>query len=209
MIQGTEEWTRARLGKCTASRIADMMAKTRTGWGASRKNYAAELVAERLTGEPAARYSNAAMQYGIECEPEARAAYAFIRDVDVEECGFIPHPTIAMAGASPDGIVLNGNGLIEVKCPNTATHLETLLTGAIDGNYIQQMQFQMACTKAAWCDFCSYDRRLPEQMRLWVRRVPRDDKLIAELEVEVKSFLAEIDATIDALRKRYPMLEAA
>ena len=207
MTQGTEEWMKARLGRCTASRIADMMAKTRTGWGTSRKNYAAELVIERLTGEPAPKYQNSAMLYGIECEPEARSAYAFMRDIEVEEVGFVPHPSIAMAGASPDGYV-GADGLIEIKCPNTAQHLDTLLRETIDGDYIYQMQFQMACTQRKWCDFVSYDRRLPG-LELWIKRVPRNDRLIAELEVEVKSFLAEIDATIDALRKRYPMLEAA
>lgn len=213
MIQGTEEWLRARVGKVTASRISDMMAKTKTGWGASRRNYAAELVTERLTGEPAPNYTSPAMQYGIECEPEARAAYSFLRNVDVEEVGFIPHPTIVMAGASPDGVIFeNGpsiTGLAEIKCPNTATHLDTLLRETIDGDYILQMQFQMACTKAAWCDFISYDRRLPPPMQLWIERVHRDDAEIERIEKEVWHFLAEIDETVARLRKRYALEEAA
>jgi putative phage-type endonuclease len=209
MIQGTQEWMRERLGKATASRISDLMAKTRTGWGASRKNYAAELVVERMTGEPAPRYQNGAMAYGLECEPEARAAYAFVMNVDVAEAGFVPHPTIDMAGASPDGLI-NDDGLVEIKCPNTATHLDTLLRPqAIDGDYLLQMQFQLACTGRQWCDFVSYDKRLPEPMRLSIARIPRDDKLIAEIEAAVRAFLAEVDAICKALRERYPIVEAA
>lgn len=209
MTQGTEEWLRARCGKVTASRISDMMAKTKTGWGASRRNYAAELVTERLTGEPAPSYTSPAMQYGIECEPEARAAYSFLRNVDVEEVGFIEHPTVVMAGASPDGVVVQGNGLVEIKCPNTAQHIDTLLRETIDGDYVQQMQFQMACTRADWCDFVSYDRRLPGPMQLWIKRVHRNDAEIERIEKEVRIFLAEIDETVATLRKRYALEEAA
>ena len=155
MIQGSEEWLRARVGKVTASRVHDIVATTKSGgFTAGRKNYLAELVTERLTGEPAPKYQNGAMAYGIETEPEARAAYAFQADVDIEEVGFVEHPTIANAGCSPDGLV-GGDGLIEIKCPNTATHLEILLTGKIDVEYIDQMQFQMACTGRKWCDFVS------------------------------------------------------
>lgn len=206
--QGSPEWFAARLGKCTASRIADVVAKTKTGWGASRKNYAAQLVAERLTGEPMQTYSNAAMQYGIECEPEARAAYSFQCDVDVIECSFFEHPLIKMAGASPDGLVGTA-GLVEIKCPNTATHIETLLSKTVDGDYVKQMQFQMACTGRQWVDFVSYDRRLPESMRLFIKRIHRDDAMIEELDAAVREFLREIEMTERQLRELYPMQAAA
>ena len=150
--QRTDEWFAARLGKVTASRVADVMAKTKTGYSASRDNYMAQLVVERITGERAESFTNAAMQWGTDQEPFARAAYEAAKDVMVEEEGFVPHPTIQMAGASPDGLV-NDDGLVEIKCPNTATQIETLLTGAIPSKYVAQMQFQMACTGRAWCDF--------------------------------------------------------
>lgn len=204
MIQGSDEWMQARLGKLTASRLADALAKTKSGWGASRANLMAELVAERLTGANAAAYTNAAMQWGTDNEPHACAAYAFRHDVDLEEVGFIDHPTIAMSGASPDRLV-GADGLLEVKCPNTATHLETLRGGSVPAKYVTQMMWQMACTGRAWCDFASFDPRLPEPMRLFVQRVPRDAAAIAELEREALAFLAELDATMADLAARYPV----
>lgn len=202
MIQGSEEWHAARLGKATASRIADIMATTKTGPGAARKNYHAELVAERLTGAVADRFTNAAMQWGTEREPQARASYTLATFNSVEVVGFIDHPTIPMSGASPDGTVGAG-GLVEIKCPNTATHIETLLGGTPDGKYIKQMQWQMACTGREWCDFVSFDPRLPDDMQLFIARITRDDAMIAEIEDAVRAFLAEVDATVDALTQKY------
>lgn len=207
IVQGTPEWFAARCGKVTASRVADVIAKTKTGYSASRANYMAELIAERLTGETAPSFSNAAMQWGTDTEPKARAAYSFIADVDVEEVGFIEHPSLGMAGASPDGLV-GDVGLVEIKCPNTATHLDTLLGQSVPAKYVTQMQWQMACTGRAWCDFASYDPRLPEPMQLFVQRVHADRDEIARLEAEVSSFLAELDGKVTALRARY-MAEAA
>lgn len=209
--QGSPEWFAARLGKVTASRVADVVAKTKTGWGASRANYMAELIAERLTGETAASYTNAAMQWGVDKEPDARAAYEFRTDAAVVAVGFVPHPAIAMSGASPDGFI-GEDGLLELKCPNTSTHIDTLLgqTGAT--KYLTQMQWQMACTGRAWCDFVSYDPRLPEAMRLFIARVKRDDRLINELEHHVREFLTELEAKVTALTKSYggvPVIEVA
>lgn len=202
VIQGSSEWKALRAGRVTASRIADMMAKTKTGWGASRANYAAQLVAERLTGETAEPYTNAAMQWGTDHEGDARVAYEFRTDATVQEIGFVPHPTIAMSGASPDGLV-GDDGMVEIKAPLTATHLETLLGQAIPSKYNLQMQWQMACCGRQWVDFCSYDPRLPESMRLFVKRAHRDDKLIAELENEVRVFLSEVDETVKKLTATY------
>lgn len=202
MEQRSPEWFAARLGKVTASRVADVMARTKSGYSATRANYMAELACERLTGQPAERFSNAAMNWGTEQEPEARAAYAFATDADLVEVGFVLHPTISNLGASPDGLV-GADGLIEIKCPNTSTHLDTLLNGAIETKYVIQMQVQMACTQRAWCDFCSFDPRLPPNMQLWTKRVYRDDKAIAEIEHEVHAFLSELDRRVTRLLEVY------
>jgi putative phage-type endonuclease len=207
VIQGSAEWKAIRAGKVTASRVADVVAKTKTGWGASRANYMAELVAERLTGEAAESYTNAAMQWGIDHEAEARTAYEFRTDGAVTEVGFAEHPSISMTGASPDGLIGEDGG-VEIKCPNTATHIETLLHQDVPTKYITQMQWQMACTGRKWIDFCSYDPRLPESMRLFVKRVPRDDKRIAELEKEVGVFLSEVAAKVAELSRLYDRIAA-
>jgi putative phage-type endonuclease len=200
--QRTDEWFAARCGKLTASRLADALARTKTGWGASRANYAAQLVAERLTGTVEAGYSNAAMAWGTEKEPDARAAYAFSADVDVAEIGFVDHPTIPMAGASPDGLI-GDDGMVEIKCPGTAKHIATLIGGVIDDKYVKQMQWQMACTGRKWCDFVSYDPRMPVEMQLFVKRIERDDAAIAEWEAEASAFLAEVEQTVATLSAQY------
>ncbi|ANC53428.1 exonuclease [Brevundimonas sp. GW460-12-10-14-LB2] len=203
IAQGSAEWLAQRAGKVTASRVADVIAKTKTGWGASRANYAAQLVAERLTGNVEPTFTNAAMQWGTDKEPEAREAYEFHAGVFVDQVDMIDHPKIAMTGASPDGLVGDA-GLVEIKCPNTATHIETLLSGKVPAKYVTQMAWQMACTGRAWCDFVSFDPRMPEHMRLFVQRVDRDDTLIATLEAEVSAFLTEVTETVAALTRAYP-----
>jgi len=192
-------WWAARLGKVTASRVADVIARTKTGYGAGRANYAADLVVERLTGQKASSFSNAAMEWGTEQEPYARAAYSAKTGILVEDVGFIDHPTVAMSGASPDGLA--EEGLVEIKCPNTATHLEYIFDGKPPQKYVTQMQWQMACAGKPWCDFVSYDPRLPERLQLLVVRVPRDDDYIKMLEQEVTIFLQELDDKINKLEK--------
>ena len=205
--QRSPEWFAERCGKVTASKIADVMARTQKGWGASRSNYAAQLVCERLTGAAEQGYSNAAMQWGTDWEPAAREAYGLHIGEFVEEVGFARHPSIEMSGASPDGLV-GDDGLVEIKCPNSATHIATLRGEPIADKYIKQMQWQMACTGRAWCDFASFDPRLPDAMQLHVQRVPRDDAMIAELEAAVTEFLADVAATVADLEARY-LKEAA
>ena len=190
VIQGTNEWKECRVGKVTASRVADVVAKTKSGYSASRDNYMAQLVCERLTGKPAESFSNAAMQWGTETEPLARAAYEAKMNVLVDEVGFIDHPSIVNSGASPDGLV-GADGLIEIKCPNTATHIDTLLSQTVPKKYADQIFWQMACTGRDWCDFVSYDPRLPSDLQLFIKRIPRDDKYIQLLEAEVIEFLTE------------------
>ncbi|TXH53908.1 MAG: exonuclease [Desulfurellales bacterium] len=206
--QRTPEWFAQRLGKVTASRIGDVMAKTKTGYGAGRTNYHAQLVAERLTGTAADSYSNAAMQWGTDTEPQARDMYSFETGQEVQKTGFHDHPVIAMSGASPDGLA-GANGLVEIKCPNTATHIATLRGGGIDRKYILQMHWQMACTGREWCDFVSFDPRLPLEMQLFVERVEMDRALLSEIEAEVTAFLSEVDEAVADLRARYSLKEAA
>jgi putative phage-type endonuclease len=202
MEQRSPEWFQARLGKVTASRIADLMARTRNGPGASRANYEAQLIAERLTGVVESSYSNAAMQWGTDNEPLARSAYEFLMGVEVVEIAFVEHPAIEMAGASPDGLV-GDLGMVEIKCPNTATHLATLLGAPIADKYVKQCQWQMACSGRKWNDWVSFDPRLPESMRFYRQRIDRDDDAIAEIEREVAGFLAGVSEKVDALRAKY------
>lgn len=199
---GTPEWFAARVGKVTASRIADVTARTKTGYGASRANYMAELVVERLTGVPHEGYTNAAMQWGTDHEPEALSNYVYLYNHVVTPGGFVPHPTIEMSGGSPDALVAP-DGLVEIKCPLTATHIETLLGGTIPAKYVSQMQWQMACTGRQWCDFVSFDPRLPPHLSLFDKRLKRDDASIAEIEKEVKTFLAELDEKLSRLANLY------
>jgi len=206
--QGSDEWRSARAGSLGASQIAEALAKTKSGWGASRANLMAQLVVERLTGLPAEGFSNAAMVWGTEKEPEARLAYEFRTDASVATIGMVRHPSISGTHASPDGLV-GDDGLIEIKCPQSATHLDTLLNRVVPGKYVTQMQWQMACTGRQWCDFVSYDPRLPESMRVFVQRVPRDADLIASLEKEVADFLSELDAKLAQLVATYERREAA
>lgn len=198
IIQGTDAWFAQRLGKVTASRISDIIAKTKTGVAASRGNYLAQLVAERLTGQTADSFKSGAMQHGTETEPQARMAYEAETGLMVSEVAMIEHPTIAMSGASPDGLV-GEDGLVEIKCPNTSTHIATLLADKAPSGYIPQMQWQMACTGRQWVDFVSFDPRMPEDMQLFIKRVPRDNALIAEYEAEAIKFLAEVQDTVDKL----------
>lgn len=195
MEQRSPEWWAARVGRVTASRIADVMARTKTGWGAPRKHYMEKLVAERLTGQPMPQRAVASLDRRLEMEPDARVAYEFYSDNEVIEVGFIEHPTIPNAGASPDGLIGEDGGL-EIKCCDTATHVEILSTGVIDKGYIYQCDFGMACTERDWWDFVSFDPTMPEELKLFVKRIPRDDARIAEIEAAIIEFSAEVDAKV-------------
>lgn len=197
-VQGTSEWHAERLGKVTASRIADVMMKPTT---AGYQNYKAQLVCERLTGQPTEGFTSAAMQHGTETEPQARAFYEMTMGVDVDQVGFIDHPDIAMTGASPDGLV-GKDGLVEIKCPQPPKHIGHLSGAAIDRKYLLQMQWQMDCTGRAWCDFVSFSPAFPVDLQMSDERVMRDDKLIAEIREAVAGFLADVDDTLASLTKR-------
>ena len=200
IIQGTEDWFAARIGKVTASRVADVLATIKTGESASRKNYRMELVCQRLTGQREEGFTNSHMERGIELEPLARAAYEFKTGVTVTEIGFVDHPSIEMSGASPDGLV-GLYGLVEIKCPTAGNHVETLLSGKAPTKYIAQMQWQMACTGARWCDFVSYCPAVGDNLALFVVRVDRDDEYIAETEKAVQLFLTEVSDLTKQLKE--------
>jgi putative phage-type endonuclease len=209
--QRSPEWILARVGSLGASRVAEVIAKTKSGYSTSRANLLGELVAERLTGKPAAGYTNAAMAWGSEQEAAARRAYAFEEEVEVEEVGLVLHPSIAGTHASPDGLVLDRNGelgLVEIKCPfQTAIHLDTLRTGAVKSEYYVQMQWQLACTGRDWCDYVSFDPRLPPEIQLYVRRIPRDNDHIEILEAEVRAFLDDLDNVVAELKRKFNLKE--
>jgi putative phage-type endonuclease len=200
IIQGTNEWKQLRLGKATASRIKDIIAKTQKGYSTSRDKYMTQLLLERLTGTVAESYSDAAMAHGVEQEPFARAAYEAAKNVMVDQVAFVNHPTIEMAGASPDGLV-NDDGLVELKCPMSHTHLESLL-GGLDDQYKTQVNWQMACTGRKWTDLCSFDPRFPAELQLVIKRFERDDAYIATLEKEVIKFLTELDDKLNKVKSR-------
>ena len=198
VLQGTPEWFEQRRGKVTASRIADLMAKTKSGYSTSRQNYLMQLLCERLTGKVEEGYKSTAMQRGNDLEAEARNWYQLETGESVEEVSFIDPPKINFAGASPDGLV-GAEGLIEIKCPNTATHIETLRKKEPIDRYYKQMQWQMAVTGRKWCDFVSFDNRLPDNLAYFCKRIPRDEAVIQEIEQEVQAFLLELDVTMAEL----------
>ena len=199
--QRTDDWFAARLGKVTASSLHKVLARTKTGYGADRANYLTQLVLERVTNSKAEGYINAEMQWGIDQEPFARAAYEAHTGVLVDEIGFMPHPTIEMSGASPDGLV-GDSGMVEIKCPSSKTALECWLSDdPVESKYFAQMQWQMACAGRAWCDYVVFDPRMPQKAQLFIHRVQRDDEWLATTEKEVVKFLAEVDAKVAALRK--------
>ena len=202
MEQRSEEWFQARLGNVTASRLADVIGKGVKGnYLALRAKYMDELIAERLTGQIANKFTNSAMQWGIEMEPRAREAYQMHTGAFVEEVGYVSHYAIKNAGASPDGFV-GEDGLVEIKCPMTTTHLDTLVLDAPPQEYVPQIQWQLACTGRLWADFVSYDPRLPDDLAFFCKRIDRDEEYIDMLNTEVRFFLSEIDVKLALIYSR-------
>lgn len=199
-MQGTQEWKQLRAGKVTASRIADIIAKTKTGYSTSRSKYRDQLVIERF-GILQDGYTNAAMQWGTDTEPLARQRYESENFITVLQVDFVHHPSILMAGASPDGIVDDG-GLIEIKCPDSTTHFDYLVNGEVPEKYKPQMAWQMACTGSNWCDFVSFDPRVPTGLEYFEVRYNRDDEYIAYLEKEVVEFLNEVEDRYNVLLEK-------
>lgn len=204
-VQGTPEWHAARAGKVTASGVVNVLAKIKSGEAAARRDYRVQLVTEILTGEATEPgFQSKEMQWGNEQEPFARALYELTRDVMVDQVGFVLHDTITLAGCSPDGLV-GEDGLVEIKCPKSATHLGYILANVVPTDYQAQMLWQMAVTRRAWCDFVSYDPRMPEHLQLFVIRFHRDEARIEAMTAEVLAFLAEVRAMLDSLESVNPV----
>lgn len=203
IAQGTDDWFEARRGCVTASRMADLTDRLKSGApGAKRTNYMGQLLAERLTGLVTTSYKSTAMRHGTDTEPEARKHYAFFTNAEVSEAGYVPHPFIAEAGASPDSFV-GDDGLLEIKCPDTKNHADVLLTEEIPEQYLSQCHWQMACTGRKWVDFVSFDPRMPGWGMVFIKRLERDDAIIAALEKDVTEFLVELRDTEHRLRAKY------
>jgi hypothetical protein len=211
MLQGSDEWRQARCGSIGASDAPRVVRRIKSGgFSADRESLMAEKVLERLTNTPFEKFKSAAMLRGIEREPEARLLYQMVRGVEVEEVGLVSHLTVKGSHASPDGYVLQPGGtaiggLIEIKCPEPAAHLDTLLTETISNDYTVQMQWQMACAVSPWCDYVSFNPDFPPAMQLWIKRVHRDAAFIADLEREITTFIRELEAKVDKLSRRYAM----
>lgn len=211
--QGSQEWLKYRAGRATGSRIADIIARTKSGPSASRQNYLSQLVVERLTGTPVSSFQNEAMRLGTEREPQARLAYEVLTGTEVRQVGIIQHPSLEMSCSSPDGLV-SSDGAIEIKCPTHATHLETLLSdkdSSVPSKYVAQIQWLMACSSKAiqWTDFISYNPDFPAELQLYTKRIYRDDKFISEVTEQVAEFLDEVSQTVDRVRNKYSLREAA
>lgn len=196
--QRSPEWLAERAGKVTASCLSDvMMAKTTAGY----QNLMARLICERLTGQPVETFKSGAMEYGADTEAQARAFYELESGNEVVECGFIPHPTLAWTGASPDGLIRE-DGLVEIKVPQPAKHIKNLMGGSIDKAYSLQMQWQMECTGRLWCDFVSFNPTFPDHLKIHIQRVDRDAEAIEEIKAATTTFLAELEGKLRVLNAR-------
>jgi len=192
--QGTDEWLKVRLGKLTASNFSDVMAK---GTGKTRKDYMIKLATERLTGLPEESYTNSSMQWGIEHEAEARAYYESLYGRTVEQVGFVEMNEFV--GCSPDGLV-GEDGLIEIKCPKSSTHVANILDNRMQTCYTAQVQGQLWVSERKWCDWISFDPRVTSNPFFMVR-VERDDKYIRVLQEETEQFIKELQEIIEKLTK--------
>lgn len=197
-LQRTPEWMALRIGKVTGSRVADVLAEIKKGESAARRNYRVDLAGQTLTGLAVEKLVSKEMQWGTDQEPFARAAYEYQQNVMVSSIGFAVHPGMERFGVSPDGFV-GDDGLIEIKCPTTATHLGYLLQNEVPADYQPQMLAAMACTGRQWCDFVSFDPRMPPHLQLFVKRFERDNARITEIEGKVEAFLREVDEVLQAL----------
>ena len=197
--QGSDEWKAARRGHVTASNISDVMAKSKTGEAETRKKYRIKLLAERMTNHTEDKFTSAAMEWGVAQEPYARMAYEALNNVMVDTVGFWLHPSIKWVGASPDGLI-GDDGIIEIKCPNTTTHLDWVLDGKVPTPHMKQIQCQLWVTGRQWCDFVSYDPRLPERNQIFIRRAERDEIMIAAMETEINKILDEVQTMYDNLK---------
>ena len=202
VIQGSEEWFAVRRGKITASRLGDIMRKTKWGESNYKSKVRLELAIERLTGKSASSVvMNKAMYDGVEREPDARLLFEAMTGKEVALCGSFDHPEVVNTSASPDGLIRGENAVLEIKCPTHVTHAKNLLSDTMPKNYEYQVQWQIACTESDYAYFCSYHPDFPPELRLKYVRVEKDDKLIAEIENEVREFDAEVEDLITKIKK--------
>ena len=206
--QGSQEWLEARAGSLGASQVADALATTKSGWGASRANVRAQLVRERLTGKPTETFCSAAMQRGKDLEPQARAMYAFQTGYDIAEVAIVKHPSIEGSHCSPDGLCGDA-GMLEIKCCGDARHFEILQGDNPEDRYVKQCRWQMAVTGRKWVDLAYFNPDWPAEMQLVVHRIERVESEIEEMEAEVAKFLTEVSADVAALQSKYFHKEAA
>lgn len=198
--QGTPEWLAARLGRVTASRMKDVLAVIKSGEAAARRDYRTQLVCERLTGQPQDDvFVSADMQRGTDLEPAARAAYEAQTGQWVEQVGFLAHNEL-MAGGSPDGVVGDYEGLIEIKCPRPATHINWMRAGEVPAAHAAQIRMLLWLTGAEWCDFISYCPHMPEHLRVYVARVEHAVEESDAVVAAIEKFLGEVDNEEAALR---------
>lgn len=208
LLQGTDEWRQERCGSVGSSDAPRAVRRIKSGgYSADRDSLITQKVVERLTGVPVEIPKTFAMQEGTRREPDSRLLYSIIKNVEVEQVGLVPHPLIAGAHASPDGFV-GARGLVELKNPQIAAHLETLTNEVISQDYFVQMQWQMGCTGRDWCDYVSYHPAFPTSMQMWTKRVARDAKFIGELESEIRAVIREVERKVEQLSRRYGRIAA-
>jgi len=202
LIQGSDEWFSARLGKITASRLGDLMKVTKYGESTYKTRLRMELAIERITGKPASNVvMNKAMYDGVEREPDARTLFEAVTGKEVALCGSFDHPTVVNTAASPDGLLRGENAILEIKCPTHVTHAKNLMAETMPSNYVYQVQWQIACTESTHGYFASYHPDFPKELRLkWVK-VERDDEVISKITEAVKQFDIEIESLINDIKK--------
>lgn len=198
--QRSPEWFAARAGKVTASRAKDFLARTKSGYSTSRNNYLVQLVAERVTGQPQEDgYVSPAMIRGMELEPQAFATYEAATGQMPTHVGFLQHVEMPI-GSSPDGVIGDFEGVLELKVPNPATHLGYLRAGGLPSDYLPQVSHHLYVSGAAYCDFMSYGPNFPDHLQVFLVRVYRSEIDLASYEKELKAFLAEVEREVDAIR---------
>ena len=201
LIQGSDSWFKARMGKITASKLSDLMKKTKYGESTYKTRLRMELAIERITGKSASpNFMNQAMHDGVEREPDARTLFEAITGKEVALCGSFDHPDVVNTSASPDGLIRGEDAVLELKCPTHVTHAKNLLSDKMPKNYEYQVQWQIACTGSEYAYFASYHPDFPKDLRLKFVKVEKDVKLIAELEKAVREFDVEVEDLINKIK---------
>jgi len=202
LIQGSDEWFAVRNGKITASKLSDLMRKTKYGESTYKSRLRMELAIERITGKSASdNFMNKAMHDGVEREPDARKLFEAVTGKEVALCGSFDHPEVVNSSASPDGLLRGENAVLELKCPTHITHAKNLLSETMPKNYEYQVQWQIACTESEYAYFASYHPDFPPELRLkWVK-VLRDNIMILDIEDAVRQFDIEVEDLIIKLKK--------